>query len=484
MMRAVLSTGFNRTSLMALLAFAGCSAPAAPLPPSRAATLASSEPTAAATVAPIASAAPVLPAPRITFEPILDKALAGNTEPDAISMSFLDLPDALLVVVNMPSAAFLVRGTDLQPLPHFFDGIRSPDPASPADYFAVDGLKGTLLDLTFDVYAPATEYRDVVHGKPGHWQNLSGRRSGAKAKQPSWVEPTTISEPFATKNGARIYETSRDENATARDGFVFRFDGPSKGEKLPLPLPGKNGCRYAMLGHPMFTQTADGALFGLGTLCVSGDQELSTARLDGLAPPLQTIGPRLTEGPFAVERWVGSTSVVLPLPGAEHGAQFAYFNFAHANVGDRETLYVVTQVAGARGSEGYAAELVGTAFENITPPNPPEMLLPFVSKAGQLYLLHQTRRFCRDGSTWTEIALEHSKECALESMAEAIEAHNGDLFLSGPGGCLWFLRAGASRATRVDLGDGAFLQSMFVHQDDLYAVLFAADGPRLTRVRY
>jgi hypothetical protein len=310
----------------------------------------------------------------IFFETLLDKERAGNTEPDAISFSFLKLADGLFVVVNMPPTAFVVRAGEVKPLPGFFAGLRSPSPDWPPEMFYVSSLSGTLDPLSFDIYAPATEYRDGVSGKPGRWKTRSGRRTGAKATQPAWVVPETISEPLTTQKGARLYEVAPEAFAPARVGFSFRFDGPARGEKLPVPAPGTNGCRFAVLGHPLLTQNADGSLMGLGTLCTSGDDEISTSKLDGIAPPFQWISPRLTHGQLAVERWVDGKSVVLPLPGAERVADFAPFDFVRVAKPGGESLYVASQVVGAKGNEGYLAEFDGAGFRNVTPPGPPGAL--------------------------------------------------------------------------------------------------------------
>jgi hypothetical protein len=310
----------------------------------------------------------------IFFETLLDKERAGNTEPDPISFSFLKLADGLFVVVNMPPTAFVVRAGEVKPLPGFFAGLRSPSPDWPPEMFYVSSLSGTLDPLSFDIYAPATEYRDGVSGKPGRWKTRSGRRTGAKATQPAWVVPETISEPLTTQKGARLYEVAPEAFAPARVGFSFRFDGPARGEKLPVPAPGTNGCRFAVLGHPLLTQNADGSLMGLGTLCTSGDDEISTSKLDGIAPPFQWISPRLTHGQLAVERWVDGKSVVLPLPGAERVADFAPFDFVRVAKPGGESLYVASQVVGAKGNEGYLAEFDGAGFRNVTPPGPPGAL--------------------------------------------------------------------------------------------------------------
>jgi hypothetical protein len=419
----------------------------------------------------------------IFFETLLDKERAGNTEPDAISFSFLKLADGLFVVVNMPPTAFVVRAGEVKPLPGFFAGLRSPSPDWPPEMFYVSSLSGTLDPLSFDIYAPATEYRDGVSGKPGRWKTRSGRRTGAKATQPAWVVPETISEPLTTQKGARLYEVAPEAFAPARVGFSFRFDGPARGEKLPVPAPGTNGCRFAVLGHPLLTQNADGSLMGLGTLCTSGDDEISTSKLDGIAPLFQWISPRLTHGQLAVERWVDGKSVVLPLPGAERVADFAPFDFVRVAKPGGESLYVASQVVGAKGNEGYLAEFDGAGFRNVTPPGPPELFKTFVSSTNDLYLLHQAGSYRRRGDAWQRIELQRSKDCGKDWMSSAVETSTGLLLLHGGVGCLWTLERDAVVASLVPLEEGHFIDEMLPHLGELYVVFSTPRGPELTRLR-
>jgi hypothetical protein len=173
---------------------------------------------------------------------LVDKAIAKNEEPDAIWFSHLALSDGLLVVANMPAMAFLVRGAEVKPLPDFFRGLSPPDPKWPTG-FAVSGLAGTLEDLRFRVYAPSTEYGYDVRGKPGGWKRTGKGGVGSVARQPAWIDAATISEPLTTRKGARLYEVAPGYLARAKEGFSFRFDGPARGEKTPVPLPGKTDIR-------------------------------------------------------------------------------------------------------------------------------------------------------------------------------------------------------------------------------------------------
>jgi hypothetical protein len=470
------------------LCAAGCSGEPArppstsPLGAASAAARPSAEPSASAS-APVASAAPQAKRAPV-FVTVLDKNIAENKEPDAVWLSFLPVKEGLLVVVNMPAKAFLVQGAKVTPLPDFFRGIRSPDPSLPAEAFAASGLKGTLDDISAHIYAPSTEFGDDVRGKPGKLKTVSGKRSGVQAKQPDWVDAATISEPMTTKKGARIYEAAPSYQAPATEGFAFRFDGPSKGEKLPIPAPGKNGCRYAMLGHPLVIQNDDGSIMGLGTLCTSGDDLISTAKLNGIAPPLQSIGPRLAEGQLAVELWPAdpasrNKSTLLPLPGAEKVGQFADFEFVR---GKTNELWVVSQIERPKAIGGYIAAFEGGAFRNITPPDPPEHFAPFVTSAGELYLLHQEKSFRRRGDAWERIVLETSKDCGKDWMTRAFELPSGDLLFDGSVGCLWLHEKGSSAARLIDLGQGRSISDSVVSQGEFYFVMRSDGGQVLTRL--
>jgi hypothetical protein len=415
---------------------------------------------------------------------VLDKSIAENKEPDAVWLTTHPVKEGLLVIVNMPAKAFLVQGAKVTPLPDFFRGIRSPDPSWPAEAFAVSNIEGTLDDISFHIYAPSTEFGDDVRGKPGKLKTRSGKRSGALAKQPDWVDAATISEPITTKKGARIYEAAPAYQAPATEGFTFRFDGPSKGEKLPIPAPGKNGCRYAMLGHPLLIQNDDGSIMGLGTLCTSGDQPISTAKLHGVSPPDQSIGPRLTEGHLAVEVWPAdpakrNTSTVLPLPGAERVAMFTDFDFVRGKSGE---LWVVASVDRAKATEGYIAVFEGGTFRDISPPNPPDHLTPFVTSSGALYLLHQAKSFRRNGDGWDRIVLEASNNCGKDWMTRAFELSSGDLLFDGSIGCLWLHEQGSKSARLFDLGQGRSISRTVVSQGEHYFVMRGDEGEMLVRV--
>lgn len=474
----------KRAALGCLALLSGC-APAAPTAdtPPRAATASTSSSAALASAS--ASSQPVLaapdaPIPTLRFVRVLDKTIAGNNEPDAITMSYLPLAEGLLVVVNMPAAAFLVKGDKAEPLPHFFDGLRSPCPDWPADAFSVESLQGDLNHLSFDLIAPSSGYQDSASGKPGHFRTTSGKKTGAIPKQAEWIDPATISIPFTTKKGARIYSAAPDYQAPASAGFRFLFDGPSKGEKLPVPTPGKNGCKYAMLGHPLLTQNSDGSLMGLGTLCENGDQSISTAKLNGVEPPFQSLGPRLGVGALAVERWIDGKGTILTLPGAERMAEFASFDFVRVPRG-ADHLYVVSQVSGEKKNHAYVAEYDGTAFRDVTPPDAPEYAHVTVSSTDELYLFAPSKSFRRKPGGWEPITMQHRGECGAGDLYTAYEAPSGDIFLNALS-CTWSLKKGAAIATLVAIEGSPMIQDMFTFQGQTYFILWGKDGWELMRL--
>lgn len=409
---------------------------------------------ASAAPAPSASASaagPESPRPRLRFTTLLDRDRVHGDAADGISFVTLALPDgAMLVVVNGVTKAFTVKGDAVTALPKFFDGLRSPAPTWPADAFYVSSLAGTLERLGFSIYAPATEYQDEVSGRPGHWKTRSGKRTGAIPKQAKWIEPATISVPFTTLKGARFYEAAPEAFAPAKGGFDVRFDGPAKEESLPVPAPGTGGCRYAIKGHPAFTQSNDGTLYGIGTLCTSGEDELSTAKLDGVGPPFQSLGPRLNGGALAVEVWRDRAhGKVLALPGAEQVSEFAPFDFVWVPADKTGKLYVVSQVTGSRRNQSYVAELADDRFRDITPPSPPELFEWHVTATGELLLLEAHRSYRRRGAEWQTIAMESTKECADSEIYQVSELASGDLLLRGTS-CLWHLPRGGSFARVVE----------------------------------
>ena len=394
------------------------------------------------------------------------------------------LDQGLFVVASSPPKAFLVQESKVTPMPRFFDGIRSPAPDWPAEELMVSDLGGTIDHMTFGISAPGTEYADRVEGSPGHWRTRSRSMKGSKATQASWVTERTISEPVTTRKGARFYEIAPSYLAPASAGFSFRFDGPSHGEKLPKPLGGKHGCQYAMLGHPFLKMMTDETLIGLGTLCTSGKDEVSTAKLEGAAPPFQSISPRLGSGHLAAEHWKDGHSDVYPLPNAEQVADFASFDFVvRPGPAGADELYVVTQVVGKTGNRAYVGRFDGLQWLDATPPNPPEQLLPFESKTNELYLFHQSIGFRYKPGGWEPIALEHSKDCGTDWMSKAAEAPRGDLFVSGGVGCLWRISPGSTQGALVTLPDHRFVGDMISHQGSFYMFADGASGQSLLRLK-
>ncbi len=382
----------------------------------------------------------------------------------------------------MPAKAFLVRGTTIEPLPKFFAGLRSPAPEWPAEEFQVDSMSGDLEHLEFDIVAPSSGYQDHVRGTPGHFKNVSGKKSGATPTQPAWINPDTISVPFRTQRGAFIYEAMRNETDTAKQGFQVRFDGPAKGEKLPVPAAGENGCRYAVAGHALFTQNNDGTLLGLGTRCTSGDQQIVTAKLNGVAPPFQYLGVRLGQGALVVERWQnGKSLAVEALPGAEQVAEFAPFDFLRVPRGS-DHLFLQSSVQAEKGNRFYVAEHDGKAWHDVSPPGANEFSSTFVSTADEFYVLHQTKSFRRKADGWEVIQMQARGECGKDAIYTKLEMPRGDLLLGGVG-CLWLLPKGGVLAQIVQLEEGVYLDDLFVYGSEVYGSISKRSERSFVRIR-
>ena len=195
--------------------------------------------------------------------------------------------------------------------------FQAPDVQAPLREHAVRDIHGLLGDLAFNMYASATGEERDARGRTGAWK---GTR--ATPKQPIWVAPEVVAPPVTTKKGARLLQRAPEAWAEARRGFGFAFEGPSKGEKLPVPAPGKNGCTYRVLGHPFLAVLPDGTLLGVGTECASGQDIISTGKLDGIGWPYQTLVPRLGHGRLIVESWRDGVSTAALLPGGEPVADY------------------------------------------------------------------------------------------------------------------------------------------------------------------
>jgi hypothetical protein len=295
------------------------------------------------------------------------------------------------------------------------------------------------------------------------------------------VSPFTISEPFTTAKGARLYQVAPGYQSPASAGFAFRFDGPSKGEALPRLTRGSHGCRYAMRGHPFMTQLDDGTLVGIGTLCTAGSEYISTALYKGAAPPEQYIVPRFAEGQVAAEHWKGGQSVVHPLPGIEQVASFASFELARR--GPHE-VYVVTERSLPDRTAAYVGMFDGARWQDVTPPDPPEILTPFVSSTNELYLFHSGASFRRSSTGWERIPFERSQDCAPDVISRAAESPSGDIFAGGAFGCLWRIPKGSLEAKLAPLPNGESVGKMLSHQGELYLLGSSAAGETLLRLKH
>lgn len=454
----------------------GCSgeAPRQPVGPLPGAVV--STPLATSSVAD-APSTPPLPK-KLEFEVVLEQSKLHDGG-DAMYFQHLEVDDGILLVASMPPKAFMIRGSKVEALPGFFEGLRSPAPDwGPNDYM-VGGLEGTMKDLRFDIYAPSTVYSDVVEGTPHHWKTRSGTKKGATAKQGAWVTVGTITEPITTPKGARLYEKAN-RGETASGGFSFRFDGPAKSDVLPKPTPGKNGCKAALLGHPFLTYLKDGTLVGFGTLCTSGEDPLAIGKLDGVAPPFQSIGSRFAPGHIAAEHFRGDTATVYPLPGAEKVADFATFETLLRPSGE---LVMVTQIAGPKRNQAYVAQFDGKQWVDLTPANPPEQLQGYISPDNVLYLFHQSGGFRQKQGGWEPIALDRSEECGTEWVSDTSALPGGDLLVSGAPHCLWHIGQGSVHGELVELPNDLFTGKVVVHQGEAYMFADGMHGATLLHVK-
>jgi hypothetical protein len=396
---------------------------------------------------PVESAPPPAPParPALVVETVINEDNLGAAE-NGVVMARID--EGILVVRNLPVAAFLVSKEGVvKPLPELFQGLHSPEKTWGPLEFSVTGIHGSLGDLAFTMYAPATGQERDVRGRVGAWKVTKGT-----PKQPIWVSPEVIAPPITTRSGARLYEVAPEYQAEARRGFRFAFEGPAKGEKLPVPAPGKNGCKYRLLGHPFLSFLADGALLGVGTECASGTDYLATGKLDGVGWPYQTLLPRLGHGHLAVERWKDGVSTVDLLPGGDPVADFPGLMIS---VGPGSEVAVISQVAIGGDSRAYVALFDGSTWSDATPPHAPEWLSPYRSRKGTLHLFDIAGSFRRSGSSWDAIRVETDAKddrCKEEALTDFLEPESGSaIFVRGVSGCLWRLPAGASIAERVRL---------------------------------
>jgi hypothetical protein len=358
------------------------------------------------------------------------------------------IAEGILVVRNLPVAAFLVsRDGSVKPLPDLFKGLHSPEKSWGALEFSVSDLRGSLGDLAFTMHAPATGQLRDAHGHAGAW-----KVTGATPRRPVWVTEKVIAPPLAMTSGAQLFEVAPEYQAEARRGFAFAFDGPARGEKLPTPAAGKNGCKYRVLGHPYLALLPDGGLLGVGTECTSGKDLIATAKLEGVAWPYQTSWPRLGHGRLAVERWKDGASTVEVLPGGDPVADYAG---AEISVGSASDIAVISQVAIANKTRAFVAQLNGTTWSDTTPPDAPESLVPFRTKTGTLHLFARSGSFRWRGGGWDAIRIEVAEKddpCSEETLSDFVQTESrGAIFLRGTSACLWRLAAGDLVAARVRL---------------------------------
>lgn len=400
--------------------------------------------------------------------------------------------EGLLVLTSPAQDAFLVKGREVAPLPGFFKGLRSPDPSYPYPFW-VSGVSGTLQSLSFDVYMPSTIYTARVKGSPGRFRPEGKTLVGSEADQEDWITSGVISPPIRTPKGNRFLEEAvdPDNDATAQSGFRFRALGPMrKGEQLPQPTAGRNGCKYQLLGHPLMHYLPDGSLLGFGLVCNQGSDPLDIGKLNGVAPPFQSVSPRFGVGTLAVEHWKGGGSHVVMLPNADPLAEFTFVQVTENDEG----TFISTQVSTpqlraraymARFAVDPTADSQEPRWSDVTPPDAPASLTSFLTRDRTLYALDGRVSFRRRAQGWERIEMdcvqftaEEGANCTESNVSGVLEASDGTLFIFGYPR-LWMLAPGAMRAQAVELPKGATMPQFIESAGALYVQLNTSDGDAL-----
>ncbi len=440
---------------------------------------------------PVTKAAPTQPS-AVPF-PFDELVPAQRSDQNSETVHLLPHPvaEGLLVLTSPAQDAFLVKGREVVSLPGFFNGLTSPDPNYPHPFW-VSGVSGNLQSLSFDVYMPSTIYSARVKGTPGKFRPEGRKLVGSEAKQEDWITSGVISPPIRTPKGNLFLEEAVDpDDATAQSGFRFRALGKVlQGEPLPRPTAGRNGCKYQLLGHPVLHYLPDGSLLGFGLVCNQGSDPLDIGKVDGLAPPFQTVSARFNVGTLAVEHWKGGGSHVVTLPNA---GPLAEFTFVQVTDNDEGT-FISTQVSTpqlraraymARFAVDPTADGQEPRWSDVTPPEAPASLTNFLTRDRTLYALDGSVSFRRRAQGWERIEMdcvqftaEESVKCTESNVSNVLEASDGTLFIFGYPR-LWMLAPGAMRAQAVELPKDATMPYFVESAGTLYVQLSTSDGHSL-----
>ena len=418
-----------------------------------------------------ASDAPTTPttAHGLSFEVVLDGAKLPPLDSggDAEHWELGTIAEGLLVVRNLPPKAYLV-GPDgkVTPKPGLFVGLTSPDPGSPADYFQVYTVTGSLSDLSFTLDAPSTGFFREVHGKAGSWRFPNGKK-GSMAKPASYIDERLIANPITLKSGARLYERASSDSAEASKGFTFAFVGPARGQSIPKAAPGTNGCKFHLLGHPFLKELSDGRWVGVSTACTKGDDPLATVKLEGNRPYLGAL-ERMSPGHLAVEVWNGNESTAVELPGAGAIADFAGAEIVEPKPG---RVYVVSKVAGSKGDKAYVARLDGASWVDATPRDAPADLFPMVTGDGSLFLLSSTISFRDRDAGWSTIRGRRRSLLRRGPGVSCMETADGAIYFESGSQCVWQLEHGNGTAVHLLFGKGQSMEEMASVGTSAYFVL-------------
>ncbi|MBI4701485.1 MAG: hypothetical protein HY744_10055 [Deltaproteobacteria bacterium] len=246
-------------------------------------------------------------------------------------------------------------------------------------------------------------------GRPGAWRR---RPSGALG---DWWLPAEGLVGAGAMATARFVEIAN-PGSKGRDGYRIVRTGGGSGP-LPVPAKGESGCRHAMLGHGQLETLRDGRLLGLGSLCTSGDDELTVLFVHNAR---NYFVPRLGKGPPAAELWSSGVSRVDRLPGGNRLETDDYLSVHELPSGE-----ILIAAMGERtehpktdsGKRPYVARFDGKIWTEITPADAPRALEMFPTPEEIFFLGAEAFRLGSDDV----VAEGPTVEVAVDSRLLAIQ---------------------------------------------------------------